>query len=1364
MNIMNQQSPEKQRRELAEQVLGYLNFASGTDQAAPFYRRVDQLDRLEPWQTPGEADESPDDHSATSAKTSRARRLLTFLDQELDRLKSESGHFKDDTQARSILKLTEHLLDNFWEFHQDLLFHQTEDRIFNSYLTARALLAVMEQQPPWDERERIVAGALTSLNDYLGYRPVAVLETQKIEPYPNEWVAPIPVYIAGVGVAHGPYQEVVQQAIAFLQEADPGILREACFDPERLKQLCVDPRAYDFDHPAYRRPNHQFGQWDEHTISRDGYYERFVVQQVTLDALMDRVWNPQAEDARLSRKDRIVEAGAVLAGVILMGSGISGHGPGTYSSETSLRNLLPIIANYRDQFYEQLIEQLPSRHSKRLKTEAKRRQQPFGAARQHLNSRLANMRAQQLVNCRLAKIFAQMGYADEAENQTRVVPAASARILCQIDCRISTAIQATKRRDLERAFDQIPEIVSLLRRGIACGAIVDPWNILGFQANFSVFPHHSNTTPDHRCYELVSLVERIMDVCSQLWAEAAAIDNREMCDAVKAEFRSIVEWWFQFAAHEVMDVEAVDPHEVFNAAQLVARALNLWHRGGAATGDIAFWAEHAGMFDSPKAYGLVIDALMQRDDYQTASALMVHWLSQAADVALQQGDCSFHDLVWRFAVHLRDELIQSQGDAREQIWTRLRKFHDYLEANAEHYWEVPTFQLGRSQSVSESSAEASERDDASDDAANEDGGLYDAAYEDVVYRDTTDDGMESSLFDPHSAGAGDDELEAEIDRVWDRLEFLETIAGFWRIGATAPLPVELSQPVDSGTRDTLAKRRAILETWRAQAVRNQSGLETLMESVFQYPLPAETADFDAMETYDRMRVMRDTLLERIVNIAVETADAIRAIDGCLTAIDRVLDDTPSKTESRSPDQMLTQMIAAIMLRDRDGVRRWLFEWIFECGQQTLLYIPLARGGHPSEMVQTRIRQSVMLELLNALPALGLLSETFELTRTALAMERKLPPGRGAVSEFDELFQEAFSSAVNCLVDATESFQRSRIEEGVDESDARSEADSVLFDAIEIFTEAMLGMWLSHSRSLRLSVVEKIASKREWEKISDFIERYGHGILTQYFLSMSSLRAILHRGVDTWLQEVATSGQFDDLPLFRDLGTKLPLREACDHLTTIFEAVVEHFNEYRDYNGTTTQSDRGELFHIFLDFLRLQCRYDRVAWNLKPVVWAHEVLIRRGRGGVARMWRRSLNERVGPEAERFLKRMNQLRKKYSVQLDTVARRLEERFITPLQIDRLRSLVGRAMADPADRECQRTFEKLRNETQAFCRATQAVGMDLPSWLAALENEVHKNLLPLRLKARVEGHRWVDVHPVSLSEVFEQLEQMPRPSEES
>ena len=61
-----------------------------------------------------------------------------------------------------------------------------------------------------------------------------------------------------------------------------------------------------------------------------------------------------------------------------------------------------------------------------------------------------------------------------------------------------------------------------------------------------------------------------------------------------------------------------------------------------------------------------------------------------------------------------------------------------------------------------------------------------------------------------------------------------------------------------------------------------------------------------------------------------------------------------------------------------------------------------------------------------------------------------------------------------------------------------------------------------------------------------------------------------------------------------------------------EAVVENYGEYVDYNSTTTQSDRGDMLYTLLDFLRLRASYDRVAWNLRPVVLAHEVLVRCGR--------------------------------------------------------------------------------------------------------------------------------------------------------
>ena len=80
------------------------------------------------------------------------------------------------------------------------------------------------------------------------------------------------------------------------------------------------------------------------------------------------------------------------------------------------------------------------------------------------------------------------------------------------------------------------------------------------------------------------------------------------------------------------------------------------------------------------------------------------------------------------------------------------------------------------------------------------------------------------------------------------------------------------------------------------------------------------------------------------------------------------------------------------------------------------------------------------------------------------------------------------------------------------------------------------------------------------------------------------------------------------------------------LSLVIEAVVENYDQYRDYNSTTTQSDRGEKLYTLLDFLRLQSGYDRVAWNLRPVMTVHEVLLRHSRHDAARRWRRSLRPR------------------------------------------------------------------------------------------------------------------------------------------
>src|SRR5262245_45361865 len=252
-----------------------------------------------------------------------------------------------------------------------------------------------------------------------------------------------------------------------------------------------------------------------------GRYRRFVVQQVTLDALMRRL----TDTPEIPADELLQEAAAVLAGTILMASGISGEGPATFDSTVTLSKLLPKIARYRDEFYDQLFQKIGGKHGERLKDEAKQRRQPFGGARQHLNAQLARQRASQLEHVHLAKIFAHMGHTQAAREEATVVPCASARMQCEIDCLMTTAQLACDRGDLQPATGYLPQIVDLLKRAVHCGAVIDPWNILGFDAHYSLFPALENSVRDHRADELVALMDRLWALYSRVWSEAAAVDD-----------------------------------------------------------------------------------------------------------------------------------------------------------------------------------------------------------------------------------------------------------------------------------------------------------------------------------------------------------------------------------------------------------------------------------------------------------------------------------------------------------------------------------------------------------------------------------------------------------------------------------------------------------------------------------------------------------------------------------------------------------------------------------------------------------------------------------------------------------------------
>ncbi|MGD0382609.1 MAG: hypothetical protein ABSA77_03740, partial [Thermoguttaceae bacterium] len=371
--------------QLVEEILGYLNFSSGAPDPTFLKNLNDLFGRIDAHNDGGEP---------------TWRRLGNALRDALPSISGTAEAFRSVEQAEAAVGLVfVHALPGYRLHHRDLLFHQKDEQLFLPFFIGRTCEEVLRQGPPWNEIDRIVRDAMAGLNDYIGYRPVAVLQSaQKIQPYAQEWIRPIPLYIRGAGVSAGPYRELVEAALAILGETDAAILFDAMFPLEQLDELAVDPRAYDFDHPVNKRPNYLFGQWDMNQLDGAGRCRRFVVQQAALEAMMDRLKN----QGKIGGKEVLFEEAAVLAGTMLMGSGISGSRPNAHESTVSLATLVQKIADYRDAFYHRLLARLDGDHAQRLNREAAELKQPLGGARQHFNHYLAQRRAEQLQHVHLA--------------------------------------------------------------------------------------------------------------------------------------------------------------------------------------------------------------------------------------------------------------------------------------------------------------------------------------------------------------------------------------------------------------------------------------------------------------------------------------------------------------------------------------------------------------------------------------------------------------------------------------------------------------------------------------------------------------------------------------------------------------------------------------------------------------------------------------------------------------------------------------------------------------------------------------------------------------------------------------------------
>ena len=292
-----------------------------------------------------------------------------------------------------------------------------------------------------------------------------------------------------------------------------------------------------------------------------------------------------------------------------------------------------------------------------------------------------------------------MGYPQAALHQAEVVPVAAARMACEIQCRLTTghlAIDAQANSSWRQSCSTRSK--TICTRAIECGALVDPWNILGFQGQFSLFPSPENSVPDHRLDQLIELVEQILGLYARLWSEAAARDDGPLQTVASLSgWRSSTRWWDQFATATVEAIEAFSGAEAFDSAREVAEALpglSSGRRGGRrhrllAEARVALQlaqglcpgGRRAVAKARPGGGHGAAHAMAQpgRADSAQAGRIFVSWPGPA--LAERGLPCE------------RRGPQAAEPSGRHERQTLIRKFFELLEANAEDIWQVPTLDL-----------------------------------------------------------------------------------------------------------------------------------------------------------------------------------------------------------------------------------------------------------------------------------------------------------------------------------------------------------------------------------------------------------------------------------------------------------------------------------------------------------------------------------------------------------------------------------------------------------------------------------------------------------------------------------------------
>ncbi|MFM8398207.1 MAG: hypothetical protein ACKOAH_10285, partial [Pirellula sp.] len=291
------------------------------------------------------------------------------------------------------------------------------------------------------------------------------------------------------------------------------------------------------------------------------------------------------------------------------------------------------------------------------------------------------------------------------------------------------------------------------------------------------------------------------------------------------------------------------------------------------------------------------------------------------------------------------------GTSSLEAWNAIGKFFGYMESNGEDYWQAPVFELRR---IRGNKQDPSMMDPSPEEDSSED--RFRAAYEDVSYHDTTDDGVESPIYESDSGD--DEEFIAESKRIGEHLLFLSGLAHMWKQVAESGSWLCNSEEV---TRSPAirSEMKEVFAGWISSCISQRKGLIRLLDQIRKYAIPTGATDADSMTRYDRQRVAKESLIEKIIATAVETSDACKMLLGVQIAHFQSDQETLSLAsaswwksfESIGPDDRCAiELYGHLMGGRREQVEASFRQYLKAIGHEPLLYVSLARGGDPKDIL------------------------------------------------------------------------------------------------------------------------------------------------------------------------------------------------------------------------------------------------------------------------------------------------------------------------------------------------------------------------------------------------------------------------------